>query len=382
MAAPQVAAAPAVIGIYLHIPYCRTLCPYCDFVRNPIDGAVPQRFVDAVCGEIAAFEGPDKAGTVFFGGGTPSLLAPASLERILAAVGERFVLEEPEVSIEANPDDVRGGLADAWRALGVTRVSLGVQSFDDGVLGYLGRRHDAATARQACGAVAERFDNWGMDLIFGAQPVDAWDATLAECAALAPKHVSVYGLTYEAATPFAARAGDAVDDDTYLELYWRAEAHLAGFEHYEVSNYAQPGRECRHNLIYWNNLEYAGFGPGAYSFVGGIRARNPVALNDYLAHPGGKCEALRLSDAEVRTETLIQHFRLAAGIRKAAYAERFGRAIHEDYGHALDGLVARGLIEEDREEFRPTRRGFELNNEIGLALVHEGGEPRAIASEA
>lgn len=358
-----------MIGIYVHVPFCRTRCPYCDFVSQPISGDIPRAFVEAVCREAAAFEGPDDAYTVFLGGGTPSLLGPTALAAILGALRRRFRFHDPEITIEANPDDVDRGLARAWRDLGVNRVSLGVQGFDDAALRYLGRRHDAACAHQACEIVAGHFDNWAMDLIFGAHPTACWPATLDACVAHRPPHVAAYGLTYEKGTPFGARSHEAVDEATWLALYRQASERLNGYDHYEISNFALPGCACKHNLIYWQNLEYAGFGPAAYSFINGVRARNTVQLEEYMAEPGRKAERLCLTEREIRLETVIQHFRLRGGLPKRAYVERFGHSVFADHGGALHGLLARGLLEQDAGAIRPTRQGFELNNEIGLALV-------------
>jgi len=358
-----------VIGVYIHVPFCRTRCPYCDFNRVRIDGAPPDAFVDALVREIDAFDACREAETVFMGGGTPSLLTPGQLERILEAVRRRFDPKAPEMTLEANPDDVTGALADAWRAAGVNRVSLGVQSFDDTALRYLGRRHDAETARRACGIVAGRFANWSMDLINGAHPASSWPATLSECASFAAPHVSCYGLTYEPGTPFGERAHEAIDDETALACYRRSRELLTGYERYEVSNFAMPGFQCRHNLYYWRNLEYAGFGPGAFSFIDGVRSMNETALEAYLARPGRKTEQLRLSEREIRVETLIQHFRLSEGLSRDAYADRFGRDLDTDFGPGLRALTQRGLLEERDGRFVPTESGFELNNEIGLALV-------------
>jgi putative oxygen-independent coproporphyrinogen III oxidase len=358
-----------VIGIYIHVPYCRTLCPYCDFVKQRTSGDAPDVFVEAVCGEIAAYGEPLDAATLFLGGGTPSLLRAESLGRILNAVADRFAFTWDEVTIEANPDDITSDLVEAWRALGINRVSLGVQSFDDEALRYLGRRHDAAGALRACEAVAARFENWSLDLMFGAHPMSAWDATLAQCAAQAPKHVSVYGLTYEASTPFGKRSDEAIDDDTYVVAYEAARDALSAYDHYEVSNFALPGYACRHNLIYWYNEVYVGFGPGAYSFVDGVRSRNEPSVDGYLAAPGAKAEELALSEAEVRVETVIQHLRLRAGLSRGDYSRRFGRCLDEDYGAALAPLVDRGLLTDDGAVLRPSVMGYELNNEIGLALV-------------
>ncbi len=361
-----------MIGIYIHIPYCKTLCPYCDFVKVRTRDGAPDAFVNALCAEIAEFDGPDVAGSIFFGGGTPSQLSAAQLARVLDTLRERFTLDAPEITLEANPDDVTVDLARAWRAAGVNRVSLGVQSLDDRVLRYLGRRHDAASARRACAVVAETFDNWSFDLIFGAPPVDAWEATLSGAVAMDPPHVAAYGLTYEEGTPFERRAGEAVDDEVSLAMYRSLEGALGNYHHYEISNFAKPGRESKHNLIYWRNGEYAGFGTGAYSYLGGVRARNETNTDAYLRAPGTKCEALTLSDAEVRIETVIQYMRLRTGLPRAEYAARFGHDVREDFGPALDAMIARGLVTEDLDTFLPTREGFYLNNEIGLALVEAG----------
>lgn len=369
VAAPSLATGRVLIGVYVHIPYCRTLCPYCDFVKRRIDGEVPKAFIDALCAEIEAFRGPDEACTVFFGGGTPSLIHPEALERILATLKARFVMTAPEVTLEANPDDVSSALVDAWADLGINRVSLGVQSFDDAALRYLGRRHDAARAIAACECVADRFDNWSMDLIFGARPAASFADTLRQCVRLSPKHVSAYGLTYEPGTPFGRRSHEAIDEETYLEAFWTASKVLRPFERYEVSNFALPGYRCVHNLLYWRNLDYAGFGPGAFSYIDGVRACNHAQLDAYLARPGEKEESLRLTEYEIRVETLIQHFRLKDGLLKSNYASRFGRSLEEDFGSALSSLLKAGLLQDTGPSICPTRKGFELNNEIGLALL-------------
>lgn len=360
-----------MLGVYLHIPYCKTLCPYCDFVKDRSRTGVPEPFVDALCEEIGDTRGAPEIGSVFFGGGTPSLLSPVQLHRILRALRSAFTWRDVELTLEANPDDLTADLLKAWRDVGVNRVSLGVQSFDPRVLRYLGRRHDADGARKGCSLLAEHFENWSLDLIFGAPPLEPWQDTLDEAVALNPPHLSAYGLTYEPGTPFEKRVAEAVDDETSLGLYRVLEETLtaAGYGHYEISNFARPGWEARHNLVYWHNGAYAGFGTGAFSFRDGIRARNHSTNDAYLRAPGEKEEALRLTEEEVRVETLIQYFRLREGLPKAVYAKRFGRAVEADYGAVIDRLRSDGLIEESATHLRPTRRGFYLNNEIGLALV-------------
>jgi oxygen-independent coproporphyrinogen-3 oxidase len=359
-----------MIGVYIHVPFCRTRCPYCDFVSEAVPGCPPDAYVDALVHEISAHEGDEAAGSVFFGGGTPSLFSVRQLARIFKALHARFHLgANAEITLEANPDDLRFELPEQWRTLGVNRISLGVQSLDDRVLRYLGRRHDADTALRAVGMVGDAFDNWNMDLIFGAAPTEAWAATLAQTAALRPPHVAAYGLTYEPDTPFGARAGEAMEEDAALELYRAAEAALYEWDHYEISNFALPGRQCRHNLVYWHNEEYAGFGTGAYSFLNGVRARNSVSTAAYLENPRKKDEFLVLTSEEIRLETVIQHLRLESGLERAYYERRFGRTLDEDFGAALARLAERGLVEDDGLIIRPTAQGFYLNNEIGLELV-------------
>lgn len=365
--------APAGIGVYIHIPYCRTLCPYCDFVRERLSGGVPDGFLAALEAEIVKYDGPACVKSVFFGGGTPSLLSPEQLARVMECIRGTFqLLPSAEVTLEANPDDVTTELVAAWKSLGVNRVSLGVQSFDDAVLRYLGRRHDADRARRACDLVASGFENWSLDLIFGAPPTSTWRATLEECLSRRPTHISTYGLTYEQGTAFEARAVQAIEDDESLEMYRLAHDLLAEsgpYGHYEISNFALPGRECVHNLVYWHNEEYAGFGPGAYSFCHGLRSCNQSDVAAYLHSPLEKAESIQLSVLETKVETCIQYLRLAEGLPVAAYRERFGSDVMTDFGPMLDELARRGLIVDEGEAIRPTQTGFELNNEIGIALV-------------
>ena len=365
-----------MIGVYLHIPFCKKICPYCDFVKRTLKGADADAFVEALCREIATYEGPTRAGSISFGGGTPSMLTPPQFTRILATLRGRFDFIDPEVSIEANPDDITTENLAAWRDLGINRLSLGVQSFDDEALRHLGRAHDAAQARRACEAVSESFANWSLDLMFGVRPFDRWEQTLRCAAEIAPPHLSSYGLTYEPKTRFAKLADQAIDDEEYVAQFWRVEERLPHLRRYEVSNLARPGHESRHNLLYWRNEAYAGFGPGAYSFIDGVRARNLSKYRAYLETPGAKEEALHLRLDEVKVETAIQALRLAEGLDKTRYASRFGCEVEADFGPQLRELVARGLIEEDTQAIRPTRKGFELNNEIGLALV-EGKSAKA-----
>ena len=360
---------PRPFGVYIHIPFCRSRCPYCDFVSQAIPDAPPDAFVRALVEEIRAFEGPRKSTSVFLGGGTPSLLTATQLETILEAIRSGMSLEGAEITLEANPDDVTSERARTWGALGINRISLGVQSFDDQVLQYLGRRHDADRASQAAAIIAGEFWNWNMDLIFGAAPLDTWEATVQKALLLEPPHIAVYGLTYEPDTPFGARAAEGLDDDDMLQCYQLAEQALAVYEHYEISNYARPGFQCRHNLLYWHNNEYAGFGPGAYAYGAGKRMRNTVSLQAYLHNPGHKVSVEVMTMREQAVETLIQHFRLRTGIRDADFRQRFGVSLNTWFRVPLEMLQKRGLLCRDGDRWYPSQKGFYLNNEIGLALV-------------
>lgn len=364
------------IGVYIHIPFCRRVCPYCDFVRTQIVGGVPDEFLSALEEQVRNCPVQAKVKTMYFGGGTPSLLSPDQLYQILEIIDSRFLrpsgitLADLEITLEANPDDVSKELVAAWQQMGINRISLGVQSFSDAVLQYLGRRHDAETALLACECVAASFPTWNIDLIYGAHPVSEWEPSLQLCKALKPPHISVYGLTYEESTPFGQRKSEEIDDDLSLQLYRFTREKLADtYQHYEISNFALTGHECRHNLIYWQNEEYLGFGPGAYSFVNEVRSRNTSSFPEYVQFPLKKEEEIFLTDREVRIETLIQHFRLKRGLSQEYYFRRFGTKLIDDFGEKLEILTRRGLLREEGDYIKPTEIGFELNNEIGLVLV-------------
>jgi len=357
------------VDVYIHIPFCRARCPYCDFVSNAIPGRIPPGFITALCEEIYHYSGIVDAASVFIGGGTPSLLSLNDLDLIFQALTSVFVFQEPEITLEANPDDVSAGLVRGWQACGINRISLGVQSFGDETLRYLGRRHDAAKAVYALDLISEVFSNWNMDLIFGAPARPDWANTLKTALRFKPPHVAAYSLTYEMGAPFGKRIAEAPDGDAVLAQYKEAESCLAGYDHYEISNFALPGFQCRHNLIYWHNEEYVGFGPGAYSYLAESRMRNVESLSAYMEQPGRKSLVERLSIHEQQVETLIQHFRLREGLSEAYYQKRFGEPVEERFSVPLDTLQQRQLLQRRQGRITPTPQGFYLNDEIGLLLV-------------
>lgn len=358
-----------LLGIYIHIPFCRKICAYCDFVRYPFEEALLEAFLKALCIEIASFDGPTRAKTLFLGGGTPSILTEYQLEKLFSSLFKRFEFTSPEISIEVNPDDVTVASVQAWKRFGVNRVSIGVQSFDDATLTVMERRHDAKGALNAIDLVSQHFNNWGIDLIYGASTEYAWQETLNITDRLSPPHVSTYALSYIPGTPMYNTTCFRMEDDAVLQLYQEAESMLARYEHYEISNFALAGFQCRHNLIYWKNECYAGFGPGAYSFVDRLRTANLSGLKDYVDHPGHKSEVTRLDLLDEEVETLIQHFRLREGISTEYYETRFGESMDKNFGAPLRILTERGLLESHEGRIRPTAQGFYLNDEIGLLLV-------------
>jgi oxygen-independent coproporphyrinogen-3 oxidase len=310
-------------GVYVHVPFCRTRCPYCAFVLIESDGSLHDRFVDKVCAEIRRAR-PD-ARTLYFGGGTPSLLGAAAIGRIVEAVGGR----PEEVTVEANPE---GLSLEGLRGAGVTRLTLGIQALDDALLKTLGREHDAEGARRAWQAASREFDNICVDLIFGVpgQTLAGWRRTLDEVRSWRPAHVSLYGLTYEKGTPFE-KIRDRLAEEDERAMYEAAMDALSDYHHYEISNWALPGYESRHNRAYWEGRPYLGFGPGAHSFDGAMRWWNVSNVREYLAREDPVAGRETLTPEQRRVEGLLLGLRQDAGVELAEiprglepYLERSG----------------------------------------------------------
>jgi oxygen-independent coproporphyrinogen-3 oxidase len=300
----------AVHGLYVHVPFCRKRCPYCAFVLVESDGSLHARFVEKVCREIR------RAGvsprTLYFGGGTPSMLVPGQLGQIIRAAGGA----PEEITVECNPEGFRPrGLRDA----GVTRITLGVQALDDAMLRTLGREHDAETARRAYRDASRHFDNVCVDLIYGVpgQTVEGWRRELEEVRSWRPAHVSLYGLTYEPGTPFE-RVRDRVPEETERAMYEAAMDELSDYHHYEISNFARPGYESRHNRAYWEGRPYLGFGPGAHSYVAPERWQNVSNVRDYLEREDVVMKRERLTAEQERLERLLLGLRQDTGVEMDA----------------------------------------------------------------
>jgi oxygen-independent coproporphyrinogen-3 oxidase len=392
-------AAAARFGVYVHFPYCTKRCPYCDFAVHARRRIPHERYADAVVRELedraALF--PDRvASTAYFGGGTPGLWEAAALGRVLEAVRRVYALgADAEVTVEVNPGEIDEAKLAALRELGVTRLSIGAQSFDDRGLRVLGRTHDGEAARAAV-AMARRagHDNVSLDLIFGLpeQGRHAIDRELDALLSLEVEHLSLYNLTVEPRTAFAAlvkaRALALPDSDRQAELYERVRDRLvgSGYVHHEISSFARAGRAAQHNTLYWTQGEYLGVGSSASSLrivddggrPAGERFSNHRSVDRYLAAPSRRArtpatdprtaEAERLEPDAFAREALWLSLRLVAGLDRAAYGRRFGRdPLH--VSERWPTLLDEGLVEVSPTHIRLTRRGGLFADEVGARLV-------------
>ncbi len=380
-------------GLYVHIPYCRTKCPYCDF--NVVAAArwPERRYTDALAAEIAHYAGsPPFAGkridTVFFGGGTPSLFSPASIERVLRDADRAFgIASGAEVSLEATPETAGAERLGGYRASGVTRLSFGIESFHPHLLKRLGRLQTAAETRLAVPAArAAGFDNVSLDLMFAipGQSLDDWRSDLDTAIAMRPDHLSAYNLTYEEGTPFfdLRRAGrlEALDDETEAAMFDEARSRLgaAGYRPYEVSNFTLPGFEARHNLNYWRGGAYLGIGAGAHShepLPRGARRwsneRDPeVYARRALSAGGGAVAAQETIDlAAAAAEYAFLGLRTAEGLGEEAFRARFGTSL-EDLFPDTHRMLGDGLLERTAGgRIALTRRGLLVADSVFASFL-------------
>jgi oxygen-independent coproporphyrinogen-3 oxidase len=389
--ADQIDARPAgtdAFGVYLHWPFCLSKCPYCDFNSHVRHAAIDEpRFVRAFETEIAATaaRAPGRTvSTIFFGGGTPSLMQPSTVGAILDAVGKHWtVAPGAEVTLEANPTSVEATRFKGYRAAGVNRVSLGVQSLDDASLKSLGRLHSAREALDAVAIARAAFDRYSFDLIYARpeQTPAQWAAELKLAIAEAAEHLSLYQLTIEPETPFHTlhATGKLVipEDDTGRALYDTTQeiCDRANLPAYEISNHARPGAECRHNLVYWRAHEYAGIGPGAHARLDVDGTRRAIATEkrpeswlmrvESLGH--GVITDDLLTREERADEFLLMGLRLAEGIDPARYTAIAGRPLDPD---RIRMLAAQGFVESDGQGFlRVTKAGFPVLDAVVADLA-------------
>ncbi len=400
------------IGVYLHIPFCLSKCPYCDF--NTYEGLTPliPAYVESLRREITLWGkllGPVKVTSVYYGGGTPSYVPPETIAASLDTVRDRFsVTPDAEITIEANPGDIDAGRSAAWLSAGINRLSIGVQSFDDRLLESLGRRHTAEEAARAVAcAGSQGFGNISIDLMFGLpnQSLGQWQSTLESAAGLKTQHLSLYGLQLEPGTPMEAdvRLGRTPqpDGDLAADMYLMAADALgsAGLRQYEVSNWARPGKESRHNLAYWTLRPYLGLGPGAHSLLLGRRFANIRSPRGYVRrlenaampdrpwkHPADAMQAVgTVANAETMdrrtgiSDAMMMGMRLTGGVTNRDFYRRFGVELGAAFAPEIRELAAAGLVVHDSTALRLTQRGMLLGNEVFARFVeasHRAAEVR------
>jgi oxygen-independent coproporphyrinogen III oxidase len=397
-------------SLYFHIPFCTHRCAYCDFNTYAGQERLMPAYVEALCKEVrgVAACAPERlpVHTIFFGGGTPSLLSPAQFEQILRTVRDLFNLpdqSELETSLEANPGTVTPDSLRGLRRAGFNRISFGVQSFQPGELRQLERIHDPFDVLNAVRwAHQAGFDNLNLDLIYGLpeQALASWQANVKHAVELAPQHLSLYALTIEHDTPYGRWAERGLlplpDPDLAADMYEWASEYLEGqgYEQYEISNWSKPGYQCRHNLQYWRNLPYLGFGAGAHGCTLNLRVSNVLHIKTYLDRfpPDARlpAPAFPLSPATVsqtrRTafvemqETMMLGLRLTQeGVPAGAFRQRFGQEMMDVFGKEINELVGLGLLEwvklqtsevsKTSEVLRLTKRGRLLGNQVFMRFV-------------
>jgi oxygen-independent coproporphyrinogen-3 oxidase len=396
------------LSLYLHIPFCTSKCGYCDFNSYEGLGHLAPGYTEALRREVelwAPAAREFRVDTVFFGGGTPSLTNLDDMAALAAAVREHYdVAPNAEWSLEANPTDLEGEHLSGLRALGINRLSIGVQSLHDDELELLERAHSGERAVEVVGKARDAgFDNLNLDLIFGliGQPLERWQQTLERALELRPEHLSCYALSVEPGTALHYRVArgelDEPDPDVAADQYeWtRARLSEAGYEHYEISNWSRPGQQCRHNLTYWRADPYLGLGAGAHSLFAGQRFANVDAPNRYVeAIEETRDERERTGsgtmrqiaggetpdEATLQADAMILGLRLIDGVSAAEFERRFGVAPDAVFGEAIERHTQLGLLERDGDRICLSGRGLLLSNEVFIDLLPDSPEPDAAES--
>ncbi|MGN6711699.1 radical SAM family heme chaperone HemW [Anaerocolumna jejuensis] len=366
------------LGLYLHIPFCERKCLYCDFLSAAADEETKDRYVSALINEIASYKEWAQdylVKTIFLGGGTPTSLRGENILRIMEAAGNTFFLDsDTEITIEANPGTVDREKLLAFKQAGINRISMGLQSADNRELKLLGRIHTYETFEENYLLARElKFDNINVDLMSSlpGQSLKDWMSTLKKVAALEPEHISAYSLILEEGTYFYRKYSSLpLDEELDRQMYWETEHYLKdrGYRHYEISNYARDGRECRHNNSYWIRENYLGLGLGASSLIENTRFRKEDNLEEYIRNAGD--HALTDKEQEVLTvkqqmeEFMFLGLRLTRGISKAAFQKSFHVTLENIYKEELDRSIKEGLLQENGDRLCLTDKGIDLSNTV------------------
>lgn len=372
-------------GLYVHIPFCSSRCSYCDFATGLYQSELAERYVRGLLDEIRTWQHEGEiVDTIYFGGGTPSLLSPSQLEQILTSLYERFkIATGPEITLEINPGSATPERLRAFRSLGVNRASFGAQTFDDAELAKLGRSHNSAdTLRTFANLRDAGFANVSFDLIAGlpSQTFAGWQRNIKQAVDLAPEHLSFYLLEVHSGTPLAEHIRRGIqpqpDDDLAGVMYeWMLEqAVAAGYEHYEISNLCRPGFHSRHNVKYWTAAPYYGFGCSSHSYDGDRRRwsnQRDVLKYVEVIESGASpvVEEQQLAATDVRAEAVFLGMRLMQGVDLRRYRESFGIDLRDEHADDLDRFCKAGLVELDGDLIRLTRTGALLSNEVFAAFV-------------
>ncbi len=381
----QLSALPP-LSLYVHLPWCLKKCPYCDFNSHEAQGELPeQRYLDALMADLEAslpLIWGRTVHSIFIGGGTPSLFSPQAIDRLLGDIRARLRLEpDCEITLEANPGTFEKDRFRAFRSAGVTRLSVGVQSFDDRHLKALGRVHDRAQAIAAVEEAAQAFDTFNLDIMYAlpGQTLANLEQDMAQALALQPPHISIYHLTVEPNTWFAKYPPALPeDDDAYAMLDRITElTGLAGMDRYEVSAYAKPGHRCLHNLNYWKFGDYLGIGAGAHSklsfahrVVRQVRFREPKLYMDKALAGTPVAQDNEVSRADLPFEFMLNALRLREGFKLQDFSEKTGLPLTAIQA-GLDKAEHKGLIERDFARVRPTERGFDFLNDLQTLFLSE-----------
>lgn len=367
------------LALYLHFPFCKRKCRYCDFLSFPADGQERERYILRLLEEIrckASSLSGRTVSAIYMGGGTPSLMSGAQMGRLMDCIRENFSLaSDAEITAECNPGTVDFDKLAAYRQAGINRISFGLQSSRQEELDRLGRIHSCGQfegnyymARKA------GFDNINIDLMSGlpGQSLESWQQTLRFCVGLAPEHISAYSLIVEPGTPFeklygedGSRREELPDEDTEREMYHATARILAaaGYGRYEISNYSLPGRQCRHNLVYWLRGDYLGLGLGSSSMICNCRMTNPADYRQYMEsfEPAGREIISRKGQIG---ETMILGLRLMQGVDEAAFEAAFGTGLHDIYGDVIEGYCRQGFLQDDGKYLSLTEKGIDVSNWI------------------
>ena len=363
------------VGLYIHIPFCRSKCKYCDFKSfSNINEDIRGKYIDRLIGEIREYSGQNIAiKTIFFGGGTPSLLTANEMQKIVNSVDSVFdVSKDVEFTIEANPKTIDEEKLRVFKSLGVNRISVGLQTIHEKELKMLGRIHsydDFLTSYDAIKRVG--IDNINVDLMYGIpyQTLSSLDKTLDSVISLNANHISAYGLIIEEGTPFfdMKNSLSLPGEDEEILMYELIAKRLSqnGYGHYEISNYARDGYECQHNLIYWRDEEYIGLGLSAHSYIGNTRYSNPASVDEYLfADLNSSRDYVRLDREDVEFEYAMMNLRLNLGISLSEYEEKFSISFLDGREEKINKYIKLGLLARDKDRIFLTERGFYLSNTI------------------